>query len=275
MSESPATGARAFHVKPLLGERPLLRHADPAREAGRSRAGLADEEEAGEARPRARRRSAPRPPRPVRARPTGPTQSTTAPPARTSGRHHSTAVGGCASAFATATPAQSVACSSARPQTTRAFAGAQASRNSHLRRSASSSTTSRSGKRVRERDARRAAARADVDDRSVEALDELATARSESSSEHRARLGRGRDRGQAGRRDDGRQPVVKRGRRRRSDSAPSPRSRSRRPRAPSAARARSSARPPSSARAAPARRASARSAPRSAIPSSVGRRRSR
>src|SRR5882762_557698 len=75
----------------------------------------------------------------------GPTHSTTAPPSRTSGRHHSAAVGGWASAFATATPAQSTACSSARPQTTRAFGGAQRSRNSHLRRSASSSTTSRPG----------------------------------------------------------------------------------------------------------------------------------
>src|SRR5262249_46543809 len=36
-------------------------------------------------------------------------------------------------------------CSSARPQTTRAFGGDQRSRKSHLRRSASSSTTSRPG----------------------------------------------------------------------------------------------------------------------------------
>ncbi len=136
-----------------LGERTLLRDARPARETRRRRAGLADDGEA---------RRAPvelpgdlfggsrDPPRSAE----GPTQSTTAPPSRTSGRHHSAAVGGWASAFATATPAQSVSCSSARPQTTRAFAGANVSRNSHLRRSASSSTTSRSGERVRERDAR-------------------------------------------------------------------------------------------------------------------------
>ena len=40
---------------------------------------------------------------------------------RTSGKSHSVATGGGASAFATATPKRSVSCSSARPQTTSRF----------------------------------------------------------------------------------------------------------------------------------------------------------
>src|SRR5919202_5051312 len=75
----------------------------------------------------------------------GPTYSTAAPPGATSGRHHSTATAGGASAFATATPYVSVSCSPARPCTTRAFDGTHRRRNSHLRPFASSSVTSRSG----------------------------------------------------------------------------------------------------------------------------------
>src|SRR5579884_4114508 len=74
-----------------------------------------------------------------------PTKRTAAPPGRTSARHHSAATGGGASAFAAATPNESGSCSSARPQTTRAFGGAHRSRKSHFRRSASSSVISRSG----------------------------------------------------------------------------------------------------------------------------------
>jgi hypothetical protein len=74
-----------------------------------------------------------------------PTNRIAAPPGRTSARHHSAATGGGARAFAIATPKLSTGCSSARPQTTRAFGGAKRSRKSHLRRSASRRTTSRSG----------------------------------------------------------------------------------------------------------------------------------
>src|SRR5207244_1786066 len=59
----------------------------------------------------------------------GPTYSTAAPPGATSGRHHSAATAGGASAFARATPYVSVSCSSARPCTTRAFGGAKRRRN--------------------------------------------------------------------------------------------------------------------------------------------------
>ena len=92
--------------------------------------------------------------------------------------------------------------------------------------------------------------------------------------QHAPRLGGIAERRQAGRRDDRREPVVKRGGRRRTDSAPSPRSPSARPA--------TSLQPlvhdlpldrASSARAARARRATARSALRIAIPSSVVRRR--
>src|ERR671924_1680399 len=77
----------------------------------------------------------------------GPTQSTAAPPGRTSGRHHSAATGGSARALATATPQRSLPCSSARPQITRRLGSSlvQPRRKSAFRRSASSSVTSRSG----------------------------------------------------------------------------------------------------------------------------------
>ena len=129
------------------GERALLRNAGPAREARRRRAGLADREQARRRRleraaEQLARRSATR-----SGSADSPTQSTTRPPSSTSGRHHSAAVGGCASAFATATPNRPGSCSSARPQTTERFgsSAAQVSRKRHLRRSASSSVTARSG----------------------------------------------------------------------------------------------------------------------------------
>ena len=77
----------------------------------------------------------------------GPSQSTAAPPRRTSGKSHSVATGGGASAFATATPKRSVSCSSARPQTTSRFdsRSRQRSRKSTFRRSASTRVTLRSG----------------------------------------------------------------------------------------------------------------------------------
>ena len=88
---------------------------------GGRRAGLADHDEARRVLPRARPRDASATAATAARSAVGPTQSTTAPPSRTSGRHHSAAVGGCASAFATATPNVSSGCSSARPQTTRRF----------------------------------------------------------------------------------------------------------------------------------------------------------
>ena len=235
-AKAARTKASALVARGRLGQRPLPRHARAAREAGRRRRPSCGAREA---------RQGPRSSSPARRAATaatrarsavGPTQSTTAPPSRTSGRHHSAAVGGCASALATATPAQSVSCSSARPQTTRAFGGADRSRNSHLRRSASSRTTSRSGQRVRERDPGRAATRADVHDRAVEARDELDPGE-RVVEQHPARLVRGRGapsaRASRARRQPRRQrSAVKRGGRRRSDSAPSPRSPSARPGTP-------------------------------------------
>ena len=124
-------------------------------------------------------------------------------------------------------------CSSARPQMTRAFGGAQRSRKSHLRRSASSSVTSRSGKRAAsgipgEPPPEPTSTIGPSNERTT------STARSASSSEHRARLRLVAQRGQPGRRENGKQPVTQEGRRR-SDSAPSPPRKSRRRRTPSAA----------------------------------------
>ena len=111
-----------------------------------------------------RRRAAPRPCRRRRASAEGPTSRIAAPPVATRGRHHSTATGGGASAFATATPNCSIGCSSARPQTTRAFGNSAEtdSRKSHFRRVASSRTTSRSGSAAAIGTPGRAAAGADV-----------------------------------------------------------------------------------------------------------------
>ena len=144
----------------------------------------------------------------------------------------------------------------------RAGSGARPStaQESVLRRSASSSVTSPVGQRRGERDPRRAAAAADVDDRAVGAADELEP-RERVVEQHAPRLGRIAKRGQARRLENGGEPalepssdlVVTRGRRRRSGSAPCPRS-SCRPRGrPSGAGARPCARPPSSARARSAR----------------------
>ena len=129
------------------GQRALPRHARASRKAGRRRGRLPDHDQALGTRldlaadlraaPASRAGSA-----------DGPVQSTTIPPVRTRGRHHSIATGGSASALATATPNVSSGCSSARPQTTRRFGSSdvQRSRKSHLRRSASSSVTARSGR---------------------------------------------------------------------------------------------------------------------------------
>ena len=133
------------------GERTLLRDARPARETGRASGPSCGSRAGPPERARARPRSAPRRP-PRGSRPAAsPTQRTTRPPSRTSGRHHSAAVGGCASAFATATPNRSGSCSSARPHVTARFgiSTAQPSRKRHLRRSASSSVTSRPAARPR------------------------------------------------------------------------------------------------------------------------------
>ena len=98
--------------------------------------------------PALRRRAAPRRGQPRLHPPRDPTSTIAAPPTPTKGKHHSAATGGGASAFATATPNCSTACSSARPQTTRRLGKSLAtdSRKSHLRRVASSRTTSRSGR---------------------------------------------------------------------------------------------------------------------------------
>ena len=110
--------------------------------------------------------------------------------------------------------------------------------------------------RNRERDAGRAAAGADVDDRTRDAAEDLNRAQ-RIVQQHRASLHGLAQRGQAGRRDDRGEPVSQQGGRRRTDSAPSPPRTSARPRAPSASGARPSARPQSSARARRARRSRA------------------
>ena len=114
---------------------------------GRRRAGLAQDEESRRrglelaARVRTATRAT------ASASADGPTQRIAAPPSATSGRHHSAATGGCASAFATATCNSLLLGSSARPQTTRRFGSSSVhrSRKFALRRSASSSVTSRCG----------------------------------------------------------------------------------------------------------------------------------
>ena len=98
-----------FERTPARSLRPLSRAVASARRpsgagtrpaSGRPSAGRAARRR--RARPRRRAALATRPTRSTSA--DGPTQSTTAPPSRTSGRHHSAAVGGWARAFATATP---------------------------------------------------------------------------------------------------------------------------------------------------------------------------
>ena len=171
------------------------------------------------------------------------------PPGRTSGRHHSAATGGGASALASATPAQSRSCSSARPQTTRAFAGAQRSRKSHLRRRGLEQDELAIGKRAGERDSRSAVARSDIDDRALVRRAELA--RAQRVVEEPAPGGVEIERGQPRRLDDRLQPGVKQARRRRGGGARLPRSRSSRPRGARARCGRAFARRRSSARARP------------------------
>ena len=125
--------------EPPLRERALLRDAGATGKTRRRRPGLSHDEK-----PRRRVREPARKPlsNPPHARGVGGRPD---PQHDRASRPHERqaplgAIGGWASAFATATPAQSSSCSSARPQTTRAFGGAQSSRNAHFRRSASSST---------------------------------------------------------------------------------------------------------------------------------------
>ncbi len=94
-----------------------------------------------------------------------PSHSTAAPPGATSGRQSSTATGGLASAFASATPNASSGCSSARPQTTSTFGSAAVEALEEVALAALGlEERERSlGKRDGQRDSRRASARADVD----------------------------------------------------------------------------------------------------------------
>ena len=94
----------------------------------------------------------------------------------------------CASAFASATPNVSSSCSSARPQTTPSVRQlrAQRSRNVALAPLRLEQRHLALRQRSRERDPGRAAAGADVDDRPLERARRASTARSASSSEHRA-----------------------------------------------------------------------------------------
>ena len=171
----------------------------------------------------------------------------------TSGRHHSAATGGCASAFASATSHASSGCSSARPQTTRAFGGAHRRRKSHLRRSRLEQRHLAVGQRRRERNARRAAARADVDRSGRRTARRSAQPAAHPRAASRAHARRSRSAVRPGVATTAREPVsvgkdddvairlraLGRGRRRR--------------RLPSGAGGRPCARPPSSARAPPAR----------------------
>jgi hypothetical protein len=70
------------------------------------------------------------------------------------------------------------------------------------------------GERGSERDSRRAAAAPDVDDRAIEAADEL-EAGQRVVEQDATRLGRVTKRSQPGRRDDGRKPALEEVRRRR------------------------------------------------------------
>ena len=151
--------AVGLHHEPLLagsqaaergdgsGERALPRHARAAREPGRRRAGLADHEEAVRGVDGRARRSARPPARRGRARRTGRPRAR---PRRLRGRAGGTTRPPSAAVRAPSRPQHrtvSSGCSSARPQTTSRFGSSavQRSRNSHFRRSASSSVTARSG----------------------------------------------------------------------------------------------------------------------------------
>ena len=202
------------------------------------------DEQARRARARARRRARSRHGRHARrARRTRPTQSTTAPPSRTSGRHHSAAVGGCASAFATATPkrlGRLLLGPAPHDGEVRDLRPPSVSRKAHLRRSASSSVTGAVGERGGQRDPGRAPTRADVDDRRRPSAATSSDCPQRVVEQHAARGGGIAERGQARRRDDRREPAVERpgaarrlsprigaGGRRRTGSARCPRSTSR------------------------------------------------
>ena len=198
------------------GERPLPRNTGAAREPGRRRPGLPEHEEARRRLRRAHRRAAPQHAATASGSADGPTHRTTAPPSATSGRHHSAATGGCASAFATATPYRSGACSSARPQITSRFGQLGRPALEELRLAPLGLEQGHLTLRQRrgERDSGRAAAAADVDDRPGETAYELEPGQ-RVVEQHAARLGRVAQRRQPGRREDGREPALEDVRRRR------------------------------------------------------------
>ena len=152
-----------------------------------------------------------------------PTQRIAIPPGRTSGRHHSAATGGWRERLC-----ERHACPVASPAPRRvprrpARSVAPTARGSaHLRCSASISTTSRSGSDTASGNARRAAARADIDDRAFDIANQLDRAQRvlEQDPARRRQI----ERGQPRRLDDGPEPELKRARRRGSDWAPPPRS---------------------------------------------------
>ena len=171
----------------------------------------------------------------------------------------------------------STGCSSARPHTTRAFGGAQCSQEVALAPLRLEQRELALGQRERERDAGRAAARADVDDGTVDARARASHRAQRVVEQHRPRLAprRGSPSAPASRGPRASQSVCGedddvairlRPLGRRLDAA----------RTPSASGARPSARPRSSARARRARRSSRTCcAVRTASASSVARRRSR
>ena len=138
----------------------------------------------------------------------GPTQSTTAPPGRTSGRHHSAATGGGASAFASAQPGPvDLLLLGAAPHDARVRRCVLAQEVA-LARLRLEQHELPLRQRERERDPRRAAAGADVHDR---ALPRAARARARAASRRAAPAAPPRvaDRGQPGRRDDGPEPALR------------------------------------------------------------------
>ena len=187
----------------------LLRHARAAREPGRRRAGLADHEEPVEGRPRARRRPRGRL-RSTRSRSAdGPTQSTTAPPSRTSGRHHSAAVGGWCERLRDrdSVRLERLLLGPAPDDLEVRQLGRPALEELALSPLCLEQRDGPLGERRGERDAGCPAARPDVHDRAVEARDEP-DARKRVLEQDASRLVRVADRGEARRRDDRRQPPF-------------------------------------------------------------------
>ena len=160
----------------------------------------------------------------------GPTRGSPRHPRRTSGRHHSAATGGCASAFATATRNRQCLLLGAAPDDAQVRHSVfQRRRKSALRRSASSRSP-----RVRKRAASGIPGvpppRADVHDRPVQGPHQLTPRSASSSKTRRASWGScsavspGVETTAASQRSRG-QSSARRGKIRRSGWAPSPRSR--------------------------------------------------